>query len=122
MSQSRPGPDPAIEQGPLSPAGVRMLKIAIVVMGVMIVLGLFGIIARMFYLASTRPSPTIASSTVLAEGRLSLPSGAVVKSTTISGDRLALQYDAPAGSGFVVLDLASGRVISRWRIEPELPK
>lgn len=114
--------------GPLSPAGVRILKIAIVVMGVLIVLGLAGVVARIFYLASTRPPQatrqTAASRAlpVVPEATLSLPAGAVIRSVSLDGGSMAVAFDAPAGAGIVIVDVASGRAVSRWHIGPEPPR
>ena len=119
---------PAGDGGPLSPGAVRWLKIAIVVMTIMIVLGILGVVARMFYLASTRPpqAARAAGSAVMGgivpEAKVQLPPGAVIRSTVLDGGRMALTFDAPTGSGIVILDIASGRVLSRWRIEPEPPR
>jgi hypothetical protein len=51
-----------------------------------------------------------------------LPPGALVRQTSISGDRLAVQYEAPSGAGIVVLDLASGQIVSRVELAPEAPR
>lgn len=123
-----PSQSAAADTGPLTPAQVRWLKIAIVVMAIMIVAGILGVVARMFYLASTRsPQASRASAattigTIAPEAKLQLPSGAIIKSMTMDGARLALQYDAPSGAGIAIVDVASGRVVSRWRIEPEPPR
>jgi hypothetical protein len=103
---------------------VRALKIAVVVMGVLIVLGLFTVFARIIYLAS-RPGPQVQAASQAprkAAQRLALPPGAIVRQTSISGDRLAVQYEAPSGAGIVILDLASGQIVSRVELAPEAPR
>jgi hypothetical protein len=109
--------------GPLSPRQVRALKIAVVVMGVLILLGLFTVFGRIIYLAS-RPAPQVqaASQGLSPELRLGLPAGAEVRHTSISGDRLAVHYEAPTGGGIVVLDVARGQVLSRIELVPEAPR
>jgi hypothetical protein len=123
MHAPNPSQVAAAGSGPLSAGQVRALKIAVVVMGVLIVLGLFTVIARIIYLAS-RPGRQVqaASQAVKAEQRLALPPGAVVRQTSLSGDRLAVHYEAPSGAGIVVLDLASGHVVSRIELAPEAPR
>lgn len=113
------------------PVFLRNMKIAVVVMAVILILGFIAIIARIFYLSSRTPAqPPKAAVTLqpaaeprpvdpvkLAErARLDLPAGATVRAMAFSGARLAIQYDAPAGGGIAVLDLESGRVLSRVEI------
>ena len=115
----------AVDSGPLSPGQVRALKIAIVVMAILIVLGLVGVIARIMYLASTKPTarPVASQATPSAvEARIPVPAGAVVKSMTLDGDRMALHFESPTGAGITIVDVASGKVVSRWHLVPEPPR
>ncbi len=119
------------------PVFLRNMKIAVVVMAVILILGFIAIIARIFYLSSRTPAqPPKATVTMqpssepraldlvkLAErGRLDLPAGATVRSMAFSGARLAVQYDAPSGGGIAILDLETGRAISRIAIGAETPR
>jgi phage shock protein PspC (stress-responsive transcriptional regulator) len=97
----------------------RNLKIAVIAMGVLIVLGVLTVIGRIIYLAS-RPAGQV--TTLAASPRLALPAAASVRSVALSGDRLVVHYDAPTGSGISVLDLASGRVLTRVELVPEPPR
>ena len=124
MHVPNPSQADAAASGPLSPGQVRALKIAVVVMGVLIILGLFTVFARIIYLAS-RSGPQVQAASQASRKtaqRLALPPGAIVRQTSISGDRLAVQYEAPSGAGIVVLDLASGQVVSRVELAPEAPR
>jgi hypothetical protein len=124
MHVPNPSQADAAASGPLSPGQVRALKIAVVVMGVLIILGLFTVFARIIYLAS-RSGPQVQAASQ-ASGktaqRLALPRGAIVRQSSISGDRLAVQYEAPSGAGIVILDLASGQIVSRVELAPEAPR
>ena len=124
MSQPTPRA-PEIALPPDTP-GVRALKIAIVVMGAMIVLGLLTIIGRMVYLASAGgkqgSSLTSSSARLAPNATLALPPGAHVKHVALSGDRLVVHYESASGSGIAVLDLASGNQVSRVEIVPEVPR
>lgn len=115
----------AEDTGPLSGGQVRALKIAIVVMGILIVLGLLSVIARIIYLAGKPRAQALApagAQQLASEPRLTLPPGAAIRNVSLSGDRLAVQYDAPSGSGIAILELDSGRVLSRVRIVPDAPR
>lgn len=50
-----------------------------------------------------------------------LPAGAVIKTVALTGDRLAVHYETAAGSGIAIIDLASGRTLSRIQFTPEAP-
>lgn len=107
------------------PPFVRWLKVAVVAMGIMIVLGVLGVIARIVYMASQGPRPpsAIAGSARLAPGSsLAIPAGHTVRQVSLSGDRLAIHYEGPGGGGIAVVDLATGQVLSRVQLVPEVPK
>ena len=106
----------------LSDPQVRALRIAVIVMGVLIVMGLVAVIGRIIYLMA-RPSGQITSHSgqLTPEIAAPLPGGAHIKSVTLQGDRLAIHYEAAAGAGIVVIDLASGKTLSRVRAVPEAP-
>lgn len=104
----------AADTGPLGPAGVRALKIAIAVMGLMIVLGVLAVIGRIFYLASSKRTQTPqAVQSIAPEATLALPEGASVRSISLAGNRLAVHYAAPTGEGIAVVDLQTGRTVSQ---------
>lgn len=103
----------AAERGrePFSPSQLRLLKTAIVVMSAVLVVGLAVIIGRIAYLVSqggTRQTSPVA----VEQTRLNLPAGAVVRAMALSGERLAVHYDAPAGAGIAVLDLGTGKTVT----------
>jgi hypothetical protein len=104
-----------------TPAQIRFLKIAVVAMGLIIVVSIIAIVARLVYLAATHTSRSSAAAATL-EARLPLPPGAVVRQIAISGDRLAVHYEGPAGPGVNVLDLATGRLATRVTLVPEPPR
>lgn len=91
----------------------RMLKIAVTAMGLLIVIGLGAVVFRLARLASEPGSGAIASAQTLT-----LPSGAAVRSLSLSGQRLAVHYSSPGGEGIALLDVATGRVLSRIRVAP----
>lgn len=112
-------PYSANDNGPLSPGQVRVLKIAIAVMGVMIVAALLAIVGRVIYLAATPkrvPEATAVSSALALKHQLALPTGAAVKTMSLQGNRLLVHYQTAAGPGAMVLDLATGKTLSQVEI------
>jgi hypothetical protein len=102
---------------------VRMLRIAVIAMGVILVLGFITVIARIVYLVNRGSETTTAvSQPVRDAARLALPAGASVRHISLAGQRLAVHYDGPSGSGIVILDLQTGNPVSRVEIVPETPR
>jgi hypothetical protein len=105
-----------------NPAQVRILTFIVVVLGILLLLGLAAVVGRIIYLGSQR-TPSAAQTSVEAP-RLSLavPAGASVKHTAIAGDRLSITYETPQRTGIVVVNLATGQIISRIDLVTEVPR
>ncbi|NSL70403.1 hypothetical protein C6Y62_01040 [Hyphomicrobium sulfonivorans] len=58
------------------------------------------------------PSASHASFPPATVAPLSLPAGAVIRSVSISGDRLAVHFEGAGAEGIAVYDLASGRPLT----------
>lgn len=100
----------------------RNLKIVVVAMGLLIVLGVLAVVGRIIYLASRGGAQSTSSGAIASAPRLALPAGAAIRSLSMSGDRLAVHFDASTGSGIAVIDLATGKVLSRVELVPEPPR
>ena len=109
-----------------NPKVQRTLVFVVVLLGLLIVAGLVAVIGRVLYLSSRSPAQLAASDSgsetpaqskrAVAEVPLPLPPGAVVKSTSLFGNRLAVHYEGPEGSAIVVVDLESKAIIARVQI------
>ena len=104
----------------MSDRQLRLLKFAVVAMGILLIAGFFVVIGRVVYLTS-RTAPDAATPTAILKGdlRLGVPAGAVVRHVTLSGNRLAVHYDTPAGSAIAIVDLATGAATTRVILVPE---
>ena len=104
-----------------TPRQVRALKIAVIVMGILLVGGFAFVLAAIVYQASKGGQESRAPAAVLggAEAELAIPKDATITSMSLDGGRLALHLNSAAGPEIVVLDLASGKVISRIRLKPQ---
>ncbi|HXF54406.1 MAG TPA: hypothetical protein VNK52_09820 [Hyphomicrobiaceae bacterium] len=109
------------DTGPLKPAHVRLLKIAVVTMGILILAGFGAVVLRIAHLASNLSEGGSAPGNIELRARLALPPGAVIRLMALSGDRLALHYDGPEGAGIAVVNLSTGAVVSRFGIVRETP-
>jgi len=95
----------------------RNLKILVIGMGVLILLGLGAVAVRVLQFAKPADN-RIAASTGSAltspagEIGMELPKGARIVSVSLSGDRLAVHHESPAGTGITIIDLATGRRIA----------
>jgi len=102
-----------------------MLKIAVIVMGILLVGGFAFVIAVIAYQASNlghdRPAATATATVPGVETALTIPEGATVTSMALDGDRLALHLKSNAGTEIAVIDLTTGKVISRIRLNANKP-
>jgi hypothetical protein len=132
---SEPSNDPdssAIAQAAALKTKERVLVFIVAFLGLCIVAGIAAVVLRIIYLSSTREagsaapqpmqaSPAASAAPSSATGSLSLPTGAVVKSVSLSGDRLAVHYEAAGEAGIAIVDVATGAEVRRIEIEPAGP-
>jgi hypothetical protein len=103
-----------------TPRQVRVLKIAVIVMGLLLVGGFAFVLAAIVYQASrgergNRPSAVLSG----IESSLPIAKDATVDSLSLDGDRLALHLNSGAGPEIVVLDLKTGNVLARIKLKPQ---
>ena len=107
---------------PLGPGAVRALKITVVVMGLLIFAGLALVIARIITLSSqSSTQPTRAYTPAPARSELAIPPGTAIKSLSLSASRLAIHYETTSGGEIIILDIASGKTLSRIKLVPTTP-
>jgi hypothetical protein len=121
-----------MEQRPADPqpGNPRWLVIAVIVMGVLIVLGVGVLAVEMGRRMFTPPRPaTEARPAAPAAGGLrpqveiALPQGARLVGSTLSGDRLVATVQLADGSqGVWIVDLATGKVLSVVRFPAAAPR
>jgi hypothetical protein len=96
----------------------RNLKIIVIGLGLLMFAGLAAIAGRVIYLASgSATQPAALVSAMRPEQRLGLPAGAQVRAVSLSGDRLAVHYEAGGAEGIAVLDLQTGVTLTTVAIE-----
>lgn len=119
----------ANDNGPLSSGQLKALKIAIVVMGVMIVAILLAIVGRVIYLSSDKPSAS-AALPVAAAGEqadlapshtFSVPPGTRIRQMTLRGNRLLVNLEIDGTSRARIYDLTNGTLLSEVTFAPETP-
>ncbi|XSG83489.1 MAG: hypothetical protein ACPW61_06840 [Methyloligella sp. ZOD6] len=117
-----------IEGSAFTPRQVRILKIAVIVMGVLLVGGFLLIIATIAYRATQlgvkktdKPTETeqMSSAPRPEAFGVAVPDGAEIADMAVDGDRLALHLKTRSGNEIMVIDLTSGAVVSRIRLKPE---
>ena len=105
-----------------SPRQVRILKVAVIVMGVLLVGGFAFVLAAIVYQASY---PAQVKGTTILHGQmqenveLSVPLGSTVTGLALDGNRLALQLHGSDGPEIIVVDLRSGKVAARIKLKPQ---
>jgi hypothetical protein len=98
----------------------RVLKLVVVALAILLFAGLAAAIWRVIYLASGRATqPATPALAIRPEQSLALPAGAQVRSISLSGDRLAVHYDAGGEAGIAIFDLQTGRKVTDIDVERE---
>ena len=106
---------------------LRALKVAVVVMGVLIIggTGLLGVvIARRMSGVGNAPASTgraitpSSAATLAPDTLLEEPSGTRVAGTALNGDRMVLTLQGGGPDRVVVVDLRNGRVVARVGLRP----
>jgi len=106
---------------------VRILKIAVVVMGVLLVGGFAFVLAAIVYQAShtaqVRGIAAREAAPAPGQGELSIdlpvPAGSAVTAMALDGNRLAVHLDGAAGQEIAIVDLASGKVVAHVKLKPQ---
>jgi hypothetical protein len=104
-----------------TPRQVRVLKIAVIVMGLLLVGGFAFVLAAIVYQASGGGQRGAGAGAPPngVESELSIPKDATVTSLALDGDRLALHLNSAAGPEVVVVDINTGKVVARVHLKPQ---
>lgn len=114
-----------LEGSPFTPRQVRILKIAVVVMGVLLIGGFLLIIATIAFQASQMGLNEEMSAAEAPAGlpqesfEVTVPQGSEIAGIAVDGDRLVLRLKTATGDEIMVIDLQRGRVISRIGLQAE---
>jgi lysylphosphatidylglycerol synthetase-like protein (DUF2156 family) len=101
-----------------TPRQVRVLKIAVIVMGLLLVGGFAFVLAAIVYQASKGEQGAPAGEEAVA-AELHIPKDASISTLALDGDRLALHLQSSAGPEIVVIDLKTGKTLARIKLKPE---
>jgi hypothetical protein len=108
-----------------TPRQVRILKVAVIAMGILLVGGFAFVLAAIVYQAS-RPAQVGAGTSTpvsLGQGGLSIdlpvPRDVSVGGLSLDGNRLAVQLNGSAGPEIAIIDLASGKIVAQVRLKPQ---
>ena len=103
---------------------VRILKIAVIVMGILLVGGFAFVLAAIVYQASHAkqdvvipvPAANLGAAPII---ELPVGQGAGLTAMSLDGNRLALHLNGADGPEIVVVDLASGKIVARVKLKPQ---
>jgi hypothetical protein len=106
-----------------TPRQVKALKIAVIVMGVLLVGGFALVLGAIVYQASRlgQDAPAARNPAASDQGaaQVTVPQGAKVTAMDLDDGRLALHLTGNAGPEVIVIDVGSGRVLARIKLKPE---
>lgn len=126
---TEPSEDEEIQLGStMTPRQVRILRIVVKAMGLMLVLGFGLVVGTIVYQASqlgktendAKPEMVVVrSGSLMPDVTVPISRGSAVISMTLDGSRLAVHLKSPAGDEIAIVDLASGKVVSRVKLKAE---
>jgi hypothetical protein len=91
----------------------RNLKIVVALLSALILVGLGAVAVKVIGLAARTGGSGQSSQTIAVTPGTTLsfeiPRGARIVSVSLSGSRLAIHHDGPAGPGITILDIETGR-------------
>jgi hypothetical protein len=93
----------------------RNLKILVSTLGILIIAALGAVVFKFLTLSSSTrdtAAPAPQGRNIGGEIAFEIPRSAKVVSVSLSGDRLAIHHDGPAGVGIAVVDIETGRRIA----------
>jgi hypothetical protein len=104
-----------------TPRQVRVLKIAVIVMGLLLVGGFAFVMAAIVYQATRAGQGSVASGAASSsvETDLAIAKDATVGALSLDGDRLALHLNSAAGPEIAVIELKTGKVLARIKLKPQ---
>lgn len=108
-----------------TPRQVRILKVAVIAMGILLVGGFAFVLAAIVYQASHPAQVAAGGSAPVGLGRsalsidLPVPRDAGVSGLALDGNRLAVQLNGSAGAEIAIIDLASGKIVAHVRLKPQ---
>jgi hypothetical protein len=120
-------PEPSSEDLMREQRVQRNLKIVVAGLGALILVGFGAVAVRVVGLATgpggrSSASRQIASTSEGAVVPFELPKGARIVSISLSGTRLAVQHEGPAGVGITILDAETGRRVLEMKPMEGLPR
>jgi hypothetical protein len=107
-----------------TPRQVRMLRLAVIVMGILLVGGFAFVLAAIVYQAS-HPAQVakVSAGAGLTEGApgidVPVPGDASLAGIALDGNRLAIQLHGSAGPQIIVIDLGTGKIVAEVRLKPQ---
>lgn len=127
MSPSDHPPSPRRDSQAPS-ASYSILKFIVIFLGILLVLGFAVMVVTIVYRLSGSDPPEAAGmgsaaianpemAKLLSEIELSLPEGSQITGHDLDGARLAIRLQGAAGTEIWIVDLSSGKVVSRVRLK-----
>ncbi len=97
------------------PRNVRLLKWAVIIMGILLVLGTVVVVVTIIYRASNLPQKPVGFADIEAV----IPAGATVRSVELNGDRMAVHVEKDGLGQILIINVRKGRVDGRVVLKPQ---
>ncbi|MDA7948720.1 MAG: hypothetical protein MPJ78_14750 [Hyphomicrobiaceae bacterium] len=105
-----------------TPRQVRILKIAVIVMGILLVGGFAFVMSAIVYQASNLSESAPANAPAAPGGTVAdlvVPKGMAISQMALGDNRLAVHLTGPRGAEIRIIDLGTGKVVTRIPVKSE---
>ncbi|MGD9867798.1 MAG: hypothetical protein AB7U38_07355 [Hyphomicrobiales bacterium] len=115
-------PDKPVPGTVFTPRQVRVLKVAVIFMGILLVGGFALVMGAIVYQASNLGKSAVPAAIPAGEparAELALPEGARILNMATGEGKLVLHVEAGGAGELVILDMATAKVLSRVRLRTQ---
>ncbi len=112
--------------GPFSPRGTRILKIAVIVMGIMLIVGFMIVVVTIAYramkLGEDKPSANPAVNTHgFSRLDVEVEPDTLISQIELDGNRMAVHVSKGAADEILIIDIRRGELLGRVRLREKAP-
>lgn len=113
-------------EGPFSERGTRILKFAVVFMGILLIVGFMVVVITIAYRAvklgqkaDNPPAQVVETQGAVTEFDLAIPSGSSVSRIELDGNRMAVHVTGGTRNEILIVDVASGKLVGRVKLQQQ---
>ena len=112
--------------GPFSERGTRILKFAVVFMGILLIVGFMVVVITIAYKAvklgqkTDPPAAVVSTQDGFPQLDLSVAPGTTIGRVELDGDRMAVHVTGGPADEILIIDIKSGQLVGRVKLQERL--